>query len=128
MTDVGTTIQVQLNGKPREIDRGLTVRSLLESLDLHPGMVVVELNRILRANPSDVRAHLSVANVHSKMGQVEKAREHFQKVIQIQPNHPQARSIKGWLGGQRGVVSGENNHVGLPQNIGNRHEFRNLLH
>lgn len=39
------TIRVQLNGKSREIERGRTVRSLLESLDLHPGMVVVELNR-----------------------------------------------------------------------------------
>ena len=39
------TIRVQLNGKEREIDRGHTVRSLLETLDLRPGMVVVELNR-----------------------------------------------------------------------------------
>lgn len=44
MTD-SKTIRVQLNGKEREIDRGHTVRSLLESLDLQPGMVVVELNR-----------------------------------------------------------------------------------
>jgi thiamine biosynthesis protein ThiS len=43
-TSVGT-IQVRLNGKQREIETGHTVRSLLESLDLHPGMVVVELNR-----------------------------------------------------------------------------------
>ena len=39
------TIRVQLNGKERSVDRGLTVRALLESLELHPGMVVVELNR-----------------------------------------------------------------------------------
>ncbi len=39
------TIRVQLNGRMREIAGGHTVRSLLESLDLHPGMVVVELNR-----------------------------------------------------------------------------------
>jgi thiamine biosynthesis protein ThiS len=39
------TIRIQLNGKEREIDRGLTVRGLLEQLELHPGMVVVELNR-----------------------------------------------------------------------------------
>ena len=51
MSDEGTartsvgTIQVRLNGKQREIESGHTVRSLLESLDLHPGMVVVELNR-----------------------------------------------------------------------------------
>jgi thiamine biosynthesis protein ThiS len=44
VTEAGT-IRVQLNGKPREIDRGHTVRSLLETLDLQPGMVVVELNR-----------------------------------------------------------------------------------
>lgn len=39
------TIRVKLNGKARKIEGGRTVRSLLESLDLHPGMVVVELNR-----------------------------------------------------------------------------------
>ncbi|MFQ5538473.1 MAG: sulfur carrier protein ThiS [Gemmatimonadota bacterium] len=38
-------IQVRLNGKEREIEAGHTVRSLLESLDLHPSLVVVELNR-----------------------------------------------------------------------------------
>jgi sulfur carrier protein len=42
MTD---TVRVQLNGKTREIEGGRSVRALLESLDLHPGMVVVELNR-----------------------------------------------------------------------------------
>lgn len=39
------TIRVRVNGNDREITRGLTVRGLLESLELHPGMVVVELNR-----------------------------------------------------------------------------------
>ena len=38
-------IEVQLNGKPRQIEPGLTVGALLESLELHPGVVVVELNR-----------------------------------------------------------------------------------
>jgi len=45
----GGTVRVQLNGKEREIVEGHTVRSLLESLDLHPGMVVVELNRDILA-------------------------------------------------------------------------------
>ena len=39
------TVRVRLNGKDREISGGHTVRTLLESLELHPGMVVVELNR-----------------------------------------------------------------------------------
>lgn len=50
-------IRVQLNGKERQIGRDHTVRSLLESLDLHPGMVVVELNREIleRDSYEDVR-------------------------------------------------------------------------
>ena len=39
------TITVTVNGDEREIAAGHTVRSFLESLDLHPGLVVVERNR-----------------------------------------------------------------------------------
>jgi thiamine biosynthesis protein ThiS len=38
-------IQVRLNGKDREVPGGLSVRRLLESLELNPLLVVVELNR-----------------------------------------------------------------------------------
>ena len=39
------SIQVRLNGKDRRVEAGHSVRSLIESLDLHPSLVVVELNR-----------------------------------------------------------------------------------
>ncbi|MEJ2502882.1 MAG: sulfur carrier protein ThiS [Gemmatimonadota bacterium] len=39
------TITVTLNGDDREVPAGRSVRELLESLDLHPGLVVVERNR-----------------------------------------------------------------------------------
>jgi thiamine biosynthesis protein ThiS len=62
------TIKVRLNGKEREIDRGHTVRTLLESLDLHPGMVVVELNLDILERGSydevDVSAGDSLELVH----------------------------------------------------------------
>jgi sulfur carrier protein len=38
-------VRIQLNGKQSEVEEGHSVRTLLESLELHPGMVVVELNR-----------------------------------------------------------------------------------
>lgn len=38
-------MHIRLNGKEREVRGGHTVRSLLDELELHPGMVVVELNR-----------------------------------------------------------------------------------
>ena len=41
----GQTIHVQLNGKDREIDSGLSVQELVESLDLNSKLIVVELNR-----------------------------------------------------------------------------------
>jgi thiamine biosynthesis protein ThiS len=38
-------IRVHLNGEDREVPAGLTVRGLLETLELEPRLVVVERNR-----------------------------------------------------------------------------------
>lgn len=43
------TIRVHLNGEERDIAPGLTVRGLLEFLDLRPELVVVERNREILA-------------------------------------------------------------------------------
>ncbi|HEU5209332.1 MAG TPA: sulfur carrier protein ThiS [Longimicrobiales bacterium] len=40
-----TTIPVTINGDAREIAAGSSVRALLDSLGLHPRLVVVEHNR-----------------------------------------------------------------------------------
>ena len=39
------TIGVRLNGDDRQIPSGLSVRALLEELDLTPDLIVVERNR-----------------------------------------------------------------------------------
>jgi len=63
-----TTVQVRINGKDRDVDAGHTVRSLVESLDLHPSLVVVELNREILARDSygetPVQAGDSIELVH----------------------------------------------------------------
>jgi len=42
-------IEVRLNGRERRVRSGLTVKALIESLELRPELIVVELNReILR--------------------------------------------------------------------------------
>ncbi|CAN5711781.1 hypothetical protein BH23GEM3_BH23GEM3_17590 [soil metagenome] len=38
------SVRVQLNGEPREVPAGLSVEQLLQHLDLHPRLVVVERN------------------------------------------------------------------------------------
>ena len=49
MSTSTTTIKVRLNGKERDVGEGHTVRSLLESLELQPALVVVELNKEILA-------------------------------------------------------------------------------
>ena len=51
------TIQVRVNGKDTEIQSGLSVQELVESLDLDARLIVVELNRriLSRDSFSDVR-------------------------------------------------------------------------
>ncbi len=42
-------VSIVLNGKPRVVEAGLSVRALLRQLELEPGMVVVEHNRRILA-------------------------------------------------------------------------------
>ncbi len=44
MSELGS-IQVQVNGKEREVQSGLSVHELVEAFDLNPMLIVVELNR-----------------------------------------------------------------------------------
>jgi thiamine biosynthesis protein ThiS len=44
MSDRGN-IHVSVNGKEREVPSGLSVQELVESFDLNPLLIVVELNR-----------------------------------------------------------------------------------
>ena len=39
------SIQVRLNGKDREFDEDISVTGLIQSLELNPQLIVVELNR-----------------------------------------------------------------------------------
>jgi sulfur carrier protein len=41
---IAAAARVRINGEEREVPAGLTVTGLLEHLDLHPRMVVVERN------------------------------------------------------------------------------------
>lgn len=42
-------VSIVLNGQPRVVEAGLSVRALLRQLELEPGMVVVEHNRRILA-------------------------------------------------------------------------------
>lgn len=59
---------------------------------------VNELKRLVVENPADVRAHLALGNLYAQQLQdTALAREHYLKVLQIDPHNPQATDIGFWL-------------------------------
>ncbi len=47
MANVSDKIQARVNGEDRVVTKGLSVSEFLESLDLNPLLVVVELNEVI---------------------------------------------------------------------------------
>lgn len=57
-----------------------------------------ELERLLSKHPADTRARLALANLYAQqLRQPAKARQHYSKVLELEPRHPQADSIQRWL-------------------------------
>ena len=63
-----------------------------------PMDAAAELKKILAANPGEVRAHLALANIYAQsLRDIPQAREHYQKVLALDPNSSQAPDIRFWL-------------------------------
>jgi len=59
---------------------------------------VAELKKILAANPGEVRAHLTLANLAAQtLHDPVQARSHYLKVLELDPQNPQASDIRFWL-------------------------------
>ena len=57
-----------------------------------------QFQKLLAENASDARAHLSLANLFAQqLQQPTLAREHYQRVLEINPKHPEAAKIRYWL-------------------------------
>jgi tetratricopeptide (TPR) repeat protein len=64
----------------------------------HPQDAANELGKILAAHPEDVRARLALANLYAQtLHQPIAARQEYNRVLALQPNHPQAGLIRAWL-------------------------------
>lgn len=58
-----------------------------------------QLDQVLAREPANVTAHLALANLYAtQLGDRAKAQEHYEKVLALQPDHPQAGMIRRWLG------------------------------
>jgi Flp pilus assembly protein TadD len=64
----------------------------------YPRDAALELEKILSAAPDEARAHLTLAVLYAqKLSQPQLAREHYLKVLKVDPRHPQAAAIRYWL-------------------------------
>ncbi len=63
-----------------------------------PNEAAVELEKILEAKPSESRAHLTLANLSAQqLNDNRRARQHYMKVLQLEPRNSQASAIRFWL-------------------------------
>jgi tetratricopeptide (TPR) repeat protein len=59
---------------------------------------VNELEKIVAANPNEVRAHLALGNLYAQqLYDPVRARRHYLKVLEVNPRIPQAGDIQIWL-------------------------------
>jgi tetratricopeptide (TPR) repeat protein len=59
---------------------------------------VIQFEKILSQYPSEPRAHLALGNIYAQQLQdPSKAREHYQAVLAVAPQSPQAGAIRYWL-------------------------------
>jgi tetratricopeptide (TPR) repeat protein len=57
-----------------------------------------EWETVLRENPDQVQAHFLMGRLLDlDFRRPDLAKRHYQKVIQLEPNHPQAENIRTWL-------------------------------
>lgn len=62
-----------------------------------------ELKKILAAHPNEVRAHLALANICAQsLRDPSQAREHYLKVLDLDPANPQTTDIQHWLAANPG--------------------------
>jgi tetratricopeptide (TPR) repeat protein len=57
-----------------------------------------QLEQVLKLDPKSARAHFALANLAADtLRKPDVARNHFRKVLELEPNHPNASQIRYWL-------------------------------
>jgi len=57
-----------------------------------------ELQTLLAKYPTDTRGHVVLGNLYAQqLGDIPKARQHYLRVLETDPRHPQAAQIRYWL-------------------------------
>lgn len=64
----------------------------------YPADAAEQLERALAIAPGNAPGHLALAGLYAReLGEPERARPHYERVLALEPQHPQAEAIRAWL-------------------------------
>lgn len=64
----------------------------------HPVDAAVELEKLVQQQPDSVNGHLLLGNLYADpLRRPADARDHYRRVLELNPNHPQGAAIRRWL-------------------------------
>ncbi len=97
-----TAYECALAVRPESLDARYNFALLLKQSKYYLDSAT-ELERILSVYPNEARSHLALGNLYAQqLNQPAKARAHYLKVLQVDPQNPQAPAIRYWLARQGG--------------------------
>ena len=64
----------------------------------YPADAAEQLEQALAIAPGNAPGHLAVAGLYAReLGEPERARPHYERVLALEPQHPQSEAIRAWL-------------------------------
>jgi hypothetical protein len=92
-----TSYENALSIRPTSLDARYNFALVLKQAN-YPADAARELEKVLATYPNETRAHLALGNLYAQhFGQPAKAREQYLKVLELEPQNPQATAIRYWL-------------------------------
>jgi regulator of sirC expression with transglutaminase-like and TPR domain len=92
-----TSGELALALRPESAPARLNFALALEQGDF-PADAATEAERLVEKNPSDAQAHLLLGNLYAqRLGDTDRARKHYAKLIDLDPENPQSVAIRRWL-------------------------------
>jgi len=83
--------------RPDSVDARYNFALALKAAGYVPD-AVNELEKIVKANPGEARAHLALGNLYAQqLHDKARARQHYQEVLELDPANSQATDIQFWL-------------------------------
>ncbi|MFO1488707.1 MAG: tetratricopeptide repeat protein [Verrucomicrobiota bacterium] len=83
--------------RPDSVDARLNFAQLLKQVNFYFD-AANELATVVAKSPGEARAHLALGNLYAQQfHQPAKAREHYLKVLELEPRNPQSAAIREWL-------------------------------